>query len=250
MVQCHTKHPPIHISACLSQACDVVVRFYGLVHWEDPMDEALGPSANSYTSAENTVTKDGILHYKAGTSYLGKEQWKTCFVVLRWVPRPWVEAGVGWGSLEKTLDPFDVAANSCCPGAAWEEERAHLSTWEAEIKPPIVAAASRNTTPWGCVCRGLGRSGCGTSRAELPPVTIFHLPKWQQWDLVPVPRPHRRHAFALHQHGVSSWWVVVPRLGRAPQDLGSVAPWDVQGGALGQRVIQAMLQGVCMSGAG
>uniref|UniRef100_A0A8C3C6V7 Pleckstrin homology domain-containing family M member 2 n=1 Tax=Cairina moschata TaxID=8855 RepID=A0A8C3C6V7_CAIMO len=64
------------------EACDVVVRFYGLVHWEDPMDEALGPSANSYTSAENTVTKDGILHYKAGTSYLGKEQWKTCFVVL------------------------------------------------------------------------------------------------------------------------------------------------------------------------
>ncbi|NWV01714.1 PKHM2 protein, partial [Upupa epops] len=62
------------------EACDVVVRFYGLVHWEDPMDEALGPTTNS--SAENVVTKDGILHYKAGTSYLGKEQWKTCFVVL------------------------------------------------------------------------------------------------------------------------------------------------------------------------
>ncbi|KFQ32381.1 Pleckstrin homology domain-containing family M member 2, partial [Mesitornis unicolor] len=64
------------------EACDVVVRFYGLVHWEDPMDEALGPTNSSYASAENTVTKDGILHYKAGTSYLGKEQWKTCFVVL------------------------------------------------------------------------------------------------------------------------------------------------------------------------
>ncbi|XP_068771857.1 pleckstrin homology domain-containing family M member 2 isoform X4 [Struthio camelus] len=64
------------------EACDVVVRFYGLVHWEDPMDEALGPTPNSYASAENAVTKDGILHYKAGTSYLGKEQWKTCFVVL------------------------------------------------------------------------------------------------------------------------------------------------------------------------
>ncbi|NXP73789.1 PKHM2 protein, partial [Ramphastos sulfuratus] len=62
------------------EACDVVVRFYGLVHWEDPMDEALGPHSSSYSS--NTVTKDGILHYKAGTSYLGKEQWKTCFVVL------------------------------------------------------------------------------------------------------------------------------------------------------------------------
>ncbi|XP_075293474.1 pleckstrin homology domain-containing family M member 2 isoform X2 [Opisthocomus hoazin] len=64
------------------EACNVVVRFYGLVHWEDPMDEALGPANNSSTSAENAVTKDGILHYKAGTSYLGKEQWKTCFVVL------------------------------------------------------------------------------------------------------------------------------------------------------------------------
>lgn len=64
------------------EACNVVVRFYGLVHWEDPMDEALGPASNSYTSTENAVTKDGILHYKAGTSYLGKEQWKTCFVVL------------------------------------------------------------------------------------------------------------------------------------------------------------------------
>uniref|UniRef100_A0A6G1RJ61 Pleckstrin homology and RUN domain containing M2 n=1 Tax=Hypotaenidia okinawae TaxID=2861861 RepID=A0A6G1RJ61_9GRUI len=64
------------------EACDVVVRFYGLVHWEDPMDEALGPTNNSYASTENAVTKDGILHYKAGTSYLGKEQWKTCFIVL------------------------------------------------------------------------------------------------------------------------------------------------------------------------
>ncbi|NXU59390.1 PKHM2 protein, partial [Turnix velox] len=64
------------------EACNVVVRFYGLVHWEDPMDEALGPANSGYNSMENTVTKDGILHYKAGTSYLGKEQWKTCFVVL------------------------------------------------------------------------------------------------------------------------------------------------------------------------
>ncbi|KYO24614.1 pleckstrin homology domain-containing family M member 2 isoform X2 [Alligator mississippiensis] len=64
------------------EASEVAVRFYGLVHWEDPMDEALGPAPSNYTSAENSVTKEGILHYKAGTSYLGKEQWKTCFVVL------------------------------------------------------------------------------------------------------------------------------------------------------------------------
>ncbi|KAM9116013.1 pleckstrin homology domain-containing family M member 2 isoform 2-T2 [Pangshura tecta] len=64
------------------EASDVLVRFYGLVHWEDPMDEALGPASSLYTSPENSVTKEGVLHYKAGTSYLGKEHWKTCFVVL------------------------------------------------------------------------------------------------------------------------------------------------------------------------
>uniref|UniRef100_A0A8C3SW49 Pleckstrin homology domain-containing family M member 2 n=1 Tax=Chelydra serpentina TaxID=8475 RepID=A0A8C3SW49_CHESE len=64
------------------EASDVVVRFYGLVHWEDPMDEALGPAPSLYASPENSVTKEGVLHYKAGTSYLGKEHWKTCFVVL------------------------------------------------------------------------------------------------------------------------------------------------------------------------
>lgn len=72
----------------------MVVRFYGLVHWEDPMDEALGPSSSSCSSAEHAVTKDGILHYKAGTSYLGKEQWKPCFVVLRWALGLWDRAGV------------------------------------------------------------------------------------------------------------------------------------------------------------
>uniref|UniRef100_A0A8D0G3Q8 Pleckstrin homology domain-containing family M member 2 n=1 Tax=Sphenodon punctatus TaxID=8508 RepID=A0A8D0G3Q8_SPHPU len=64
------------------EAAEVIVRFYGLVHWEDPMDEALGPAPSQYTSAENSVTKEGILYYKAGTSYLGKEVWKSCFVVL------------------------------------------------------------------------------------------------------------------------------------------------------------------------
>ncbi|CAM4652389.1 unnamed protein product [Lepidochelys olivacea] len=64
------------------EASDVVVRFYGLIHWEDPMDETLGPAPSLYASSENSVTKEGILHYKSGTSYLGKEHWKTCFVVL------------------------------------------------------------------------------------------------------------------------------------------------------------------------
>lgn len=65
------------------QATAVTVRFYGLVHWEDPQDEFLGPTPCHCSPPEGTITKEGMLHYKAGTSYLGKEHWKTCFVVLR-----------------------------------------------------------------------------------------------------------------------------------------------------------------------
>ncbi|XP_051028181.1 pleckstrin homology domain-containing family M member 2 isoform X2 [Acomys russatus] len=64
------------------EASTVTVHFYGLVHWEDPMDEALGPAPCHCSAPEGTITKEGVLHYKAGTSYLGKEHWKTCFVVL------------------------------------------------------------------------------------------------------------------------------------------------------------------------
>lgn len=66
------------------QATAVTVRFYGLVHWEDPADESLGPVPCHCSAPEGVITKEGMLHYKAGTSYLGKEHWKTCFVVLRW----------------------------------------------------------------------------------------------------------------------------------------------------------------------
>ncbi|XP_072831432.1 pleckstrin homology domain-containing family M member 2 isoform X2 [Vicugna pacos] len=64
------------------EATAVTVRFYGLVHWEDPLDESLGPVPCHCSPPEGTITKEGMLHYKAGTSYLGKEHWKTCFVVL------------------------------------------------------------------------------------------------------------------------------------------------------------------------
>ncbi|XP_069859998.1 pleckstrin homology domain-containing family M member 2 isoform X1 [Dipodomys merriami] len=64
------------------EASAVTVHFYGLVHWEDPMDECLGPMPCHCSPPEGAITKEGMLHYKAGTSYLGKEYWKTCFVVL------------------------------------------------------------------------------------------------------------------------------------------------------------------------
>uniref|UniRef100_A0A8C2M0K3 Pleckstrin homology domain-containing family M member 2 n=1 Tax=Cricetulus griseus TaxID=10029 RepID=A0A8C2M0K3_CRIGR len=64
------------------EASTVSVHFYGLVHWEDPMDKTLGPVSCNCSPPEGTITKEGMLHYKAGTSYLGKEHWKPCFVVL------------------------------------------------------------------------------------------------------------------------------------------------------------------------
>ncbi|KAM7098408.1 pleckstrin homology domain-containing family M member 2 isoform 2-T2 [Molossus nigricans] len=64
------------------EATAVTVRFYGLVHWEDPSDESLGPVPCHCSPPEGAITKEGMLHYKAGTSYLGKEHWKTCFMVL------------------------------------------------------------------------------------------------------------------------------------------------------------------------
>lgn len=77
----------------LCQATAVTVCFYGLVHWEDPTDETVGPAPCQCAAPEGGITKEGVLHYKAGTSYLGKEHWKPCFVVLRWVPQ-W---GWRWG---------------------------------------------------------------------------------------------------------------------------------------------------------
>lgn len=68
--------PPTQVTA-------VTVCFYGLVHWEDPLDESLGPVPCHCSPPENAITKEGMLQYKAGTSYLGKEHWKACFVVLR-----------------------------------------------------------------------------------------------------------------------------------------------------------------------
>nr|XP_033777810.1 pleckstrin homology domain-containing family M member 2 isoform X2 [Geotrypetes seraphini] len=63
------------------ESADVVTHFFGLVHWEDPLDQTMGLGCTS-TSLELPITKEGVLHYKASTSYLGKEYWKPCFVVL------------------------------------------------------------------------------------------------------------------------------------------------------------------------
>ncbi|KAL0158242.1 hypothetical protein M9458_046318, partial [Cirrhinus mrigala] len=51
------------------------IRLYSLVHWEDPMDAAVA-------SPTSPSTKEGALLYRAGSTYLGKEVWKSCYLVL------------------------------------------------------------------------------------------------------------------------------------------------------------------------
>ncbi|XP_072442664.1 pleckstrin homology domain-containing family M member 2 isoform X3 [Chiloscyllium punctatum] len=67
-------------SSC--EGSEVTIHLYSLIHWEDPMDVTAGPQRNVYMAHGNTVTKEGILHYKAGTSYLGSPIWKSSYVVL------------------------------------------------------------------------------------------------------------------------------------------------------------------------
>ncbi|XP_066528613.1 pleckstrin homology domain-containing family M member 2 isoform X2 [Hoplias malabaricus] len=69
---------------CQESQCevsDVRIRLYSLVHWEDPMDMSLG-SPTPTGSGISRSTKEGALLYRAGTSYLGKELWKSCYLVL------------------------------------------------------------------------------------------------------------------------------------------------------------------------
>lgn len=60
------------------------IRLYSLVHWEDPMDVTVASPTSPSRSRESSSTKEGPLLYRAGNSYLGKEVWKSCYLVLRY----------------------------------------------------------------------------------------------------------------------------------------------------------------------
>ncbi|XP_024136378.1 pleckstrin homology domain-containing family M member 2 isoform X2 [Oryzias melastigma] len=67
---------------CSCEVSEVSILLYSLVHWEDPMDMTLSPQSGSHTSGLSSNTKEGSLQYRCGTSYLGKELWKSCYLVL------------------------------------------------------------------------------------------------------------------------------------------------------------------------
>ncbi|XP_028265835.1 pleckstrin homology domain-containing family M member 2 isoform X2 [Parambassis ranga] len=61
---------------------EVSIQLYSLVHWEDPMDMTLSPQSKSPSCGVLSSTKEGVLQYRAGTTYLGKELWKSSYLVL------------------------------------------------------------------------------------------------------------------------------------------------------------------------
>ncbi|CAL8400738.1 unnamed protein product [Boreogadus saida] len=63
------------------EVSEVSIQLYSLVHWEDPMDAPLSPHGGPPGSGSSS-TKEGCLLYRAGTNLLGKELWKSCYLVL------------------------------------------------------------------------------------------------------------------------------------------------------------------------
>ncbi|XP_022608865.1 pleckstrin homology domain-containing family M member 2 [Seriola dumerili] len=64
------------------EVSEVSIQLYSLVHWEDPMDMTLSPQGGPPSSGAPFSTKEGTLQYRSGTTYLGKELWKSCYLVL------------------------------------------------------------------------------------------------------------------------------------------------------------------------
>ncbi|XP_026870332.2 pleckstrin homology domain-containing family M member 2 isoform X2 [Electrophorus electricus] len=70
---------------CQESQCEVSevhIRLYSLVHWEDPMDVSVSSPSSPSGLGLSSSTKEGALLYRAGTSYLGKEHWKSCYLAL------------------------------------------------------------------------------------------------------------------------------------------------------------------------
>ncbi|XP_074500723.1 pleckstrin homology domain-containing family M member 2 isoform X2 [Sebastes fasciatus] len=61
---------------------EVSIQLYSLVHWEDPMDMTLSPQGGPPIPGQPSSTKEGTLQFRAGSTYLGKELWKSCYLVL------------------------------------------------------------------------------------------------------------------------------------------------------------------------
>uniref|UniRef100_A0A3Q2T941 Pleckstrin homology domain-containing family M member 2 n=1 Tax=Fundulus heteroclitus TaxID=8078 RepID=A0A3Q2T941_FUNHE len=87
------------------EVSEVSIQLYSLVHWEDPMDMTVSPQGGTPTSGVPSSTKEGPLLYRSGTRYLGKEMWKSCYVVLM--------VRMSTGHMEGDLQPLYLLLTDC-----------------------------------------------------------------------------------------------------------------------------------------
>ncbi|KAF7649496.1 hypothetical protein LDENG_00140640 [Lucifuga dentata] len=86
------------------EVSEVCIRLYSLVHWEDPLDTAVSPQDVSPGFGGSSSAKEGAMQYRAGTTYLGKELWKSCYLVLsKGVLYLYAERGDGTPVLSVTM---------------------------------------------------------------------------------------------------------------------------------------------------
>ncbi|XP_041801849.1 pleckstrin homology domain-containing family M member 2 isoform X1 [Chelmon rostratus] len=64
------------------EVSEVSIKLYSLVHWEDPMDMSFSTQGGPPMAGVTFSTKEGTLQYRSGTTYLGKELWKSCYLCL------------------------------------------------------------------------------------------------------------------------------------------------------------------------
>lgn len=63
------------------EVSEVCIHLYSLVHWEDPLDMSLSPVPSPSSGGKPSI-KEGMVQYRARTTYLGKELWKSCYLIL------------------------------------------------------------------------------------------------------------------------------------------------------------------------
>lgn len=100
-----------HAFPVCMQVSEVSIRLYSLVHWEDPMEMGLGTPTSPSGSQRSSSTKEGALLYRTGTSYLGKELWKSCYLVLRYSSKGRFNLKY---TLSQWLDLMSVLTHALC----------------------------------------------------------------------------------------------------------------------------------------
>ncbi|XP_048879476.1 pleckstrin homology domain-containing family M member 2-like isoform X1 [Brienomyrus brachyistius] len=67
---------------CNCEPSNACILLYSLIHWEDPLDANAEVHAAPGGPSKSSSTKEGHLLYRAGTTYMGKELWKSCYLLF------------------------------------------------------------------------------------------------------------------------------------------------------------------------